>query len=74
LKKLAAASKNRAGVRVIAAFVVLRTDCAPPDAAELLAFAAETLADYKRPRVIFFRDALPHTPNGKVQKAALESD
>lgn len=64
----------REGVRVIAAFVVLRTDYAPPDAAELLAFAADTLADYKRPRVVYFRAALPHTPNGKVQKAALEPD
>lgn len=64
----------RAGVRVIAAFVVLRADQPPPDAAELLAFAGATLAGYKCPRVVYFRDALPHTANGKVQKAALAPD
>lgn len=64
----------RAGVRVIAAFVVLRTDLPPPDAAQLQAFAAETLADYKRPRVVYFREALPHTANGKVRKTALMPD
>jgi len=60
----------RAGVSVIAAFVVPRPD-APRDAQAILAFAAERLAAYKRPREVRFLDALPRTPNGKVKRSAL---
>ena len=32
------------------------------------------LADYKVPRQVVFRDALPMTPAGKIQKAALRDE
>ncbi|MEQ9362751.1 MAG: acyl-CoA synthetase [Leptospirales bacterium] len=42
----------------------------------LLNFAADRLADYKRPREIYFRATLPRTANGKIirQRLALESE
>jgi long-chain acyl-CoA synthetase len=54
----------------IAAHVVLRdgTDL-PADA--LLAFCAERLADYKRPRQLHFTDELPRNATGKVMKHKL---
>ena len=60
----------RADVSVICGFVVLQPD-AEPDAAALLAWCAERLAAYKRPREIRFLDALPRTANGKVQRKRL---
>lgn len=60
----------RADVTVICGFVVLQPD-AEPDAAALLAWCAERLAAYKRPREIRFLDALPRTANGKVQRKRL---
>jgi len=60
----------RADVHVIAAFVVAKPD-ATRDADGILAFAAERLAAYKRPREIRFVDALPRTANGKVRRASL---
>ncbi len=54
----------------IAAFVVLLPDAAPdPDA--LLAFCAERLADYKRPRALHFVAELPRNATGKVMKHRL---
>ena len=44
---------------------------AEPDAEALLAWCAERLAAYKRPREIRFLDTLPRTPNGKVQRKRL---
>jgi fatty acid CoA ligase FadD36 len=41
------------------------------DAAELVAFVAETLSAHKRPREIRFVPALPRNAMGKVQKALL---
>ena len=40
----------------------------------LQAFCRERLADYKVPRQIVFRDQLPLTPAGKIQKAVLRSE
>jgi acyl-coenzyme A synthetase/AMP-(fatty) acid ligase len=60
----------RADVSVICGFVVLQPD-AEPDAAALLAWCADRLAAYKRPREIRFLDALPRTANGKVQRKRL---
>ena len=60
----------RADVSVICAFVVLQPE-AEPDAEALLAWCAERLAAYKRPREIRFLDALPRTANGKVQRKRL---
>ncbi|HRY87221.1 MAG TPA: AMP-binding protein [Rubrivivax sp.] len=41
------------------------------DEAGLKAFLEPRLARYKVPRIYEFRDALPHTPSGKVQKHLL---
>ena len=60
----------RADLNVIAAFVVAKPGTAP-EAASLLAFCGQHLAAYKCPREIRFLDALPRTPNGKVQRRRL---
>ncbi len=59
-----------AGVRVIAAFVVLKPG-ASADEDDLIAWCAERLAAYKAPRAIRFLDALPRTANGKIQRKRL---
>jgi malonyl-CoA/methylmalonyl-CoA synthetase len=41
------------------------------DAAAIEAALADRLARFKRPRRIFFAEALPRNTMGKVQKAAL---
>lgn len=61
----------RDDVSVIAAFIVPADWKSPPAAAEILAFAAERLAPYKRPREIRFVKSLPRTGNGKVMRTAL---
>jgi len=60
----------RADLKVIAAFVVARAG-ASPDAAALIAFCGAHLAAYKCPREIRFLEALPRTPNGKIQRRRL---
>jgi malonyl-CoA/methylmalonyl-CoA synthetase len=57
------------GERVVACIVA--ADAA--DAEELLAWAAERLAPYKRPRQVRFVDELPRNALGKVVRAALVS-
>jgi acyl-CoA synthetase (AMP-forming)/AMP-acid ligase II len=54
----------------VAAWVVLRAD-ATLDADALGAFCAERLADYKRPRQLYFVDELPRNATGKVMKHQL---
>jgi acetyl-CoA synthetase len=61
----------RADVSVIGAFVVAKPDT-NPDVKDIERFAAERLADYKRPRAIQLVDALPRTANGKVMRSALK--
>lgn len=60
----------RAGVSIVGAFIVPR-EGTPPDPTAILAFAAERLADYKRPKQIVFVETLPRTPNGKIKRTAL---
>ncbi len=60
----------RAVRSAVAAFVVPR-EGSTPDAAEMLAWAAERLAAYKCPREIVFVDSLPRTANGKVTRREL---
>ena len=60
----------RAGIAVIAGFVVLKPG-AVPDADGLIVWCKERLAAYKCPREIRFLDALPRTANGKVQRKRL---
>jgi len=55
----------------VAAFVVLR-DGHKASASELCAFARGHIADYKVPEDIYFRDALPKNPVGKIQRRALK--
>ena len=44
---------------------------APVDEAELLRWAGERVAHYKRPRAVRFADAIPRTPSGKVLRRVL---
>jgi acetyl-CoA synthetase len=60
----------RADVSVIGAFIVAREGTSP-DASAILEFAAQRLADYKRPRQVVFVDHLPRTANGKIRRSAL---
>jgi acyl-coenzyme A synthetase/AMP-(fatty) acid ligase len=58
------------GERVVACVVTAETaDGATGE--ELLAWAAERLAPYKRPREVRFVDELPRNAMGKVVRAAL---
>ncbi len=54
----------------VGAFVVLRDDGACT-VDELQAFCADRLADYKRPRQLWFVDELPRNATGKVMKHKL---
>lgn len=58
-------------VSLITAFVVPHAFRQPTEAA-LAAYAAERLADYKRPRRWVFVDDLPRTPSGKVLRRILK--
>jgi malonyl-CoA/methylmalonyl-CoA synthetase len=57
----------------VAAFVVPADPAAPPAPEELLAYAAERLAGFKRPRVLRYLDALPRNALGKVLKQELRA-
>jgi acyl-coenzyme A synthetase/AMP-(fatty) acid ligase len=61
---------DRDGLVKPAAFVVLR-DGAKSSAEELIAFVADRIATYKRPRWIDFVPDLPKTATGKVQRYKL---
>jgi acyl-CoA synthetase (AMP-forming)/AMP-acid ligase II len=54
----------------VAAWVVGRAGAAP-DPEDVLAFCAERLADYKRPRQLYVVDELPRNATGKVMKHRL---
>ncbi len=43
-----------------------------PTAQEIRALVRERIAPYKSPRDVYFLDALPLTPTGKVLKRALQ--
>ncbi len=55
----------------VTAYVVPAGPGAPPETGELLAFAAERLAAFKRPRVVRFVASLPRNALGKVLKHQL---
>lgn len=62
--------------QIVKAFVVLRPGHAP-DAAmttELQRFVKDTIAPYKYPRAIAYRDSLPRTETGKLQRFRLRQD
>ena len=54
----------------VGAFVVCKPGAALSEA-DLLAFCAEHLADYKRPRRLWFVEELPRNATGKVMKHKL---
>jgi 2-aminobenzoate-CoA ligase len=60
--------------QVVAAFVVLRAGHAPGDAlaGELQNWVKQTIAPYKYPRRVLFRDSLPRTETGKLQRFRLK--
>lgn len=57
----------------VKAVVQLKEGVAPSDAlkAEILAFAAERLPGYKRPRSVDFTDDLPRMPSGKIVRRSV---
>ncbi|MDI3336992.1 malonyl-CoA synthase [Defluviimonas aestuarii] len=57
----------------VVAVVVPESDAAP-DAQAIRAALGQSLAKFKQPKHIAFRDALPRNTMGKVQKAALRED
>ncbi len=64
---------DRARGEEVAAFVVL-ADGHHLDSADLSSYCTKHLANFKCPRVIEFRDALPKTPTGGVRKALLAQE
>ena len=62
--------------QIVKAFVVLRPDYSPsqPLVEELQRLVKETIAPYKYPRAIEFRDALPRTETGKLQRFRLRAE
>lgn len=56
----------------LVAYVVLAPD-READAVTLRTFVGATLADYKRPRRVFFVDELPRNPTGKILKRELRA-
>lgn len=63
---------ERMGEEVVA--FVIKAPGQEPSEDELLAFAAERLAKYKRPKEIRFTPALPKSPIGKVLKRDLRDE
>jgi acyl-CoA synthetase (AMP-forming)/AMP-acid ligase II len=55
---------------VVTAWVVA-DGASPLDPGAVLAYAAQRLASYKRPRLLRVVDALPRNAMGKVQRSAL---
>lgn len=74
VQEVAVAEKEvRPGVSLIAAFIVAN-DPEQFDEDHLTSFAAEYLADYKRPRIYKSLQQLPRTRTGKVRRKALVAD
>jgi 2-aminobenzoate-CoA ligase len=62
--------------QVVKAYVVLRKGASPDDATrrELQDYVKATIAPYKYPRLLEFRDALPKTGTGKLQRYKLRQE
>ena len=63
---------DAASGEAVKAFVVRRDPALTED--ELKKFVAEQLTNYKRPKIIEFRDELPKTPVGKILRRALRDE
>ncbi len=66
-----AVTGDESGERELAAYVVASDPAAPPSAADVRGFLAAQLPDYMVPAHVVALDALPTTPNGKLDRAAL---
>jgi len=64
--------KQSETVERICAVIVARDQHAPPSVESIRSFAKERLAAYKVPRQVLFRDCLPKTATGKVQRHLVE--
>jgi 2-aminobenzoate-CoA ligase len=62
--------------QIVKAFVVLRAgfQAGPAMADELQRFVKDTIAPYKYPRAVEFREALPRTGTGKLQRFRLRTE
>jgi 2-aminobenzoate-CoA ligase len=62
--------------QIVKAFIVVRPNvqAGPALVDELQRFVKETIAPYKYPRAIEFREALPRTETGKLQRYRLRAD
>lgn len=65
------AREDSYGDNRLIAYVVLESDANPLTSAELRVFLREKLPDYMVPALVVFMDALPLTPNFKVDRRAL---
>ncbi|PCI33608.1 MAG: 2-aminobenzoate-CoA ligase [Alphaproteobacteria bacterium] len=67
------ASPDEARGQIVKAFIVLADDFTASEAltTELQKFIKSTLAPYKYPRAIEYRDSLPKTETGKIQRFVL---
>jgi long-chain acyl-CoA synthetase len=63
---------DTASGEAVKAFVVRRDQALTED--ELKRFLGEQLTNYKRPKIIEFRDELPKTPVGKILRRALRDE
>ena len=70
VRDAAAISYEAAGLRRVAAFVTSATG-QPAPMAQLRAFLQQELPDYMNPSTLSVLDALPLSPNGKVDRARL---
>lgn len=60
--------KTPAGDEVVKAVVVAKADL---DRKDIIAACRGTLAEYKIPRVVEFRDEIPRSPIGKILRSEL---
>ncbi|QTA92250.1 O-succinylbenzoate--CoA ligase [Desulfonema magnum] len=58
----------------VTAVVVLKDKTAIADPGEIIAFCKKSLAGYKCPKTVFFREELPRNAMGKVQKHLLSDE
>jgi long-chain acyl-CoA synthetase len=63
---------DAASGEAVKAYVVRRDPALTED--ELKQFLAERLTNYKRPKIVEFRDELPKTPVGKILRRALRDE
>src|SRR5262249_36168917 len=68
-QSVAAGCADEHGFKRLVAYVVAGTT--PPDTAELRQWLSGRLPAYMVPSLFVFLDALPHTPNGKIDRKAL---